>query len=105
MKYVKKYILYACVLASSLSLTSCDKDLNNVKKDVLTDATQWASEANADIAINDVYDQLPDIYGQPENFDTSQMIMILTITMLRGNGKVALSIRLLQTMDYLAVQP
>ena len=69
MNSVKKYILYACVLASSLSLTSCDKDLNNEKKDVLTDATQWASEANADIAINDVYDQLPNIYDRPENFD------------------------------------
>jgi hypothetical protein len=69
MNFVKKYILYACVLASSISMTSCDKDLNNEKKDVLTDATQWANEPNADIAINDVYDQLPDLYGSPETLD------------------------------------
>ncbi|HVG15318.1 MAG TPA: RagB/SusD family nutrient uptake outer membrane protein [Chitinophagaceae bacterium] len=69
MNSVKKYILYGCILTASMGLFSCDKDLNNEKKDVLTDATQWVSEANADIAINDVYDQLPDIYGQPEQFD------------------------------------
>jgi hypothetical protein len=69
MNIIRKYILYAGVSASLLSLMSCDKDLDNIKKDVLTDATQWASEANADIAINDVYDQLPNIYDRPENFD------------------------------------
>jgi len=69
MNIINKYILYACVSASALSLASCDKDLNNEKKDVLTDATQWTSEANADIAINDVYDQLPDFYGSPETLD------------------------------------
>ena len=69
MNFIKKYILYACVFASLISLTSCDKNLDNQRKDVLTDVTQWANESNADIAINDVYDQLPDIYGQPEQFD------------------------------------
>jgi starch-binding outer membrane protein, SusD/RagB family len=69
MNLTKKYILYACVLASSFSLTSCDKDLDNVRKDVLTDATQWANETNADIAVNDVYDQVPGLYNDAENFD------------------------------------
>jgi len=69
MNSVKKYIFYACVVASTVGLASCDKYLDNEKKDVLTDATQWATEANADIAVNDVYDQIPDIYGSPENFD------------------------------------
>lgn len=66
---IKKYIFYACVVASSIGMVSCDKDLNNEKKDVLNDATQWASEANADIAVNDVYDQVPGLYNDPENFD------------------------------------
>lgn len=69
MNIIRKFILYSCVSASLLSVTSCDKDLNNEKKDVLTDATQWATEANADIAINDVYDQLPDLYSSPETLD------------------------------------
>jgi starch-binding outer membrane protein, SusD/RagB family len=66
---IKKYILYACVVASSVGIASCDKYLDNEKKDVLTDATQWATESNADIAVNDVYDQIPDLYSSPENFD------------------------------------
>ena len=66
---IKKYILYACVVATSVGMTSCDKDLNNEKKDVLTDVTQWATESNADISINDVYDQLPQLYNDPEQFD------------------------------------
>lgn len=69
MNSIKKYILYACVIASSAGITSCDKDLNNVNKAVLDDATQWASEGNADIFLNDVYDQLPQMYNDPENLD------------------------------------
>jgi len=53
----------------SMGLFSCDKNLNNQQKTSLDDNTQWASEGNADIFLNDVYDQLPDIYSQPENFD------------------------------------
>jgi len=53
----------------ALGLFSCDKSLNNQQKTSLDDNTQWVSESNADIFLNDVYDQLPDIYSQPENFD------------------------------------
>lgn len=69
MKYFNKYIFYACILGASLGLASCDKDLDNESKTILTDATQWSSESNADIFLNDVYDQLPDFYSQPENLD------------------------------------
>lgn len=69
MKSVKKYILYACVAASSLSLVSCEKHLDAENKAVLDDNTQWANEGNADIFLNDVYDQLPAMYGAPENLD------------------------------------
>src|SRR6476660_2928050 len=69
MKRLTKYILYACISTASFGLLSCDKDLDNESKTTLTDATQWASESNADIFLNDVYDQLPDMYSQPENLD------------------------------------
>lgn len=69
MKTVRKYILYGCILTASVGLASCDKDLDNENKAVLTDATQWASEGNADIFFNDVYDQLPQMYNDPENLD------------------------------------
>ena len=45
----------------AISLYSCKKDfLDNVKKTQLTDDTQWASEGNADIYLNDLYNNLPD---------------------------------------------
>ncbi len=31
--------------------------------------TQWASEGNADIYLNDLYNNLPDMYNSPENLD------------------------------------
>jgi hypothetical protein len=69
MNSVKKYILYTCAVLSSVGIVSCDKELNNADKTKLDDTTQWASEANADIFLNDVYDQLPQMYNDPENLD------------------------------------
>ncbi len=49
---------------------SCKKDfLENVSKTNLTDATQWASEGNADIFLNDIYGNLPNKGNEPENLD------------------------------------
>lgn len=69
MRPVKTYILYGCIITGLLGLYSCDKDLDNQQKVSLDDNTQWATESNADIFLNDVYDQLPDMYSQPENLD------------------------------------
>lgn len=69
MRPLKTYILYGCLVTAALGLYSCDKDLDNQQKVSLDDNTQWASESNADIFLNDVYDQLPDMYSQPENLD------------------------------------
>ena len=71
MKSYKKSLLFCgSVLMLAISLYSCKKDfLDNVKKTQLTDDTQWASEGNADIYLNDLYNNLPDIYNAPENLD------------------------------------
>jgi len=70
MKQLKKYILYTGLFAATLSTFSCKKFLeDNIDKGSLNDATQWATEANADIFLNDVYNQLPDIYSQAESLD------------------------------------
>lgn len=69
MRSVKTHILYSCIITGLLGLSACDKDLDNVQKSSLDDNSQWATEGNADIFLNDVYDQLPDMYSQPENLD------------------------------------
>jgi len=56
-------------MMGSLCFLSCDKNLDNVNKTSLNDNTQWANESNADLFLNDIYDQLPDMYSQPENLD------------------------------------
>jgi len=55
-----------------VSIYSC-KDvtgfLNNKDKAKLTDNTQWASETNADIFLNNIYGSLKILYNSPENLD------------------------------------
>jgi hypothetical protein len=71
MKTNKNYfLLYGCVLLLAVGLYSCKKDfLDNTDKTKLTVVNQWASEGNADIFLNDIYNNLPDMYNSPENLD------------------------------------
>ncbi|OFY65063.1 MAG: glycan metabolism protein RagB [Bacteroidetes bacterium RBG_13_42_15] len=50
---------------------SCDQEefLETTSKSTLTDATMWASEANADIYLNNCYGQLESKGNQPDNID------------------------------------
>lgn len=50
--------------------SSCKKDfMNNVNKGLLDDATQWSSEGNADLYLNDIYNNLSNKWNTPENLD------------------------------------
>jgi hypothetical protein len=66
-------ILNLLLTASLLAyLSGCNEDdyLENTNKSVLTDETQWKSESNADIYLNDIYNNLHDFYDYcPENLD------------------------------------
>ncbi|WP_339710064.1 RagB/SusD family nutrient uptake outer membrane protein [uncultured Kriegella sp.] len=55
----------------ALGALSCDSEefLENENKSILTDQTQWSSEANADIFINDVYSEIPRISTLAEQLD------------------------------------
>ncbi len=50
---------------------SCNQDdfLTTTNKTTLTDATMWASEANADIFLNDIYHRMEQKGNSPENLD------------------------------------
>lgn len=58
-------------LGMALLLISCKQDefLENENKSNLTDITQWANEANADIFLNDVYSEIPNKWNLTENLD------------------------------------
>jgi len=68
-----KYKIVSVVICAIVMLTAlwgCKKDvLANSDKANLTETTQWADQANADIFLNDVYNNLPDLYNSPENLD------------------------------------
>jgi hypothetical protein len=63
-------ILGLSLLMLTLSV-SCDTDefLENVNKSNLTDATQWESEPNADVFLNDIYSEIPNKVTQTETLD------------------------------------
>ncbi|WP_303919344.1 RagB/SusD family nutrient uptake outer membrane protein [Draconibacterium sediminis] len=54
-----------------LSISACDQEdfLENIDKANLSDATQWASDGNADIFLNDVYSELANKWNTSENLD------------------------------------
>ena len=72
MKYLYNinYFKAACLLLITLSF-SCDSEefLENENKSKLTDQTQWQTEGNADIFVNDVYSEIPRICTLAEQLD------------------------------------
>lgn len=69
-KFKAKWSSILCMLMM-LFIISCDQEefLENTDKSKLTDATQWASDANADIFINDLYSEIPQFNRFNEQLD------------------------------------
>jgi len=63
----KIHVIICAVLV--LYGVSCTKVLDNTDKTRLTEETQWSTEGNADIFLNYIYNNLPDMYNSPENLD------------------------------------
>jgi hypothetical protein len=66
-KYGQIFLLAVLII----SLGACKKDdfLNVPPKGSLTDATTFSSEGNADLFVNDIYNQLPDINNEDQVLD------------------------------------
>ncbi|AMR31077.1 hypothetical protein A0256_06395 [Mucilaginibacter sp. PAMC 26640] len=62
MKY-NKYITHFLLALLVVSVGACKKDngLTVTPKGFLTDATTFSSQSNADLFVNDIYNQLPDV--------------------------------------------
>jgi len=65
---MQKIQLIICSILLCVGI-SCTKVLDNTDKTRLTEETQWSSEGNADIFLNYIYNNLPDMYNSPENLD------------------------------------
>jgi starch-binding outer membrane protein, SusD/RagB family len=66
-----KYLIFGICAVVIFATSSCDSEdfLENDNKSNLTDQTQWASEGNADIFLNDVYSELVKVYNLAEQLD------------------------------------
>lgn len=72
MKSLKiKTLIFAVCAVVLFTTNSCDNQefLENENKSNLTDQTQWASDANADIFLNDVYSELVKVSNLAEQLD------------------------------------
>jgi len=72
MKSFKLKYIYIGICAVILFVTSsCDQEefLENENKSNLTDQTQWASDQNADIYLNDIYSEIPKYQNMAEQLD------------------------------------
>jgi hypothetical protein len=70
MKNINNLIIKVCLGIMLVTIFSCKKDfLDNTEKTRLTDATQWQSEGNADIFLNDIYNDLSNKWNSPDNLD------------------------------------
>ncbi|WP_183572892.1 RagB/SusD family nutrient uptake outer membrane protein [Mucilaginibacter sp. X5P1] len=67
LKYGQIFLLAVLII----SMGACKKDdfLNVSPKGSLTDATTFSSEDNADLFVNDIYNQLPDINNEDQVLD------------------------------------
>jgi len=66
---IKTMFCLACGVVLVMA-TSCKKDfLENTEKTRLTEATQWLTESNADIFLNDIYNDLSNKWNTPNNLD------------------------------------
>ncbi len=70
MNNINKLLIKVCLALVLVTTFSCKKDfLDNTEKTRLTDATQWQSEGNADIFLNDIYNDLSNKWNSPDNLD------------------------------------
>ncbi len=61
--------IFAFYIAFGFIFSSCDKSLDNLEKSRLTEETQWANDDNADLFLNEIYNNLPLLYNDAENLD------------------------------------
>ena len=67
LNYKIRNLVAAALLAPGL--TGCDDWLEIEPKDRFSDTTVWGSEANADMFLNDIYNQFPHLNNETQCFD------------------------------------
>src|ERR1044072_4911079 len=73
-----------------LAVAGCKKSyLDITPKNFLTDNAVWASPANADLFLNDLYNQLPDINNKTEHLDQYTDNSDVGVLWIKGYANIA----------------
>ena len=62
----RKYIL---LMAAAMAITSCEPSLDVEPRDRVTDASVWTDPINADLFLNDIYQQMPRLNNDAKHLD------------------------------------
>ena len=66
---IHNIIKTVCLAGSLALLSACEDWLEIEPKDRFGDTTVWGSEENADMFLNDIYNQLPHLNNETQNLD------------------------------------
>lgn len=66
---IHNIIKTVCPAGSLALLSACEDWLEIEPKDRFGDTTVWGSEENADMFLNDIYNQLPHLNNETQNLD------------------------------------
>lgn len=87
---MKMLNIYAGIVLMIVGLCGCKKSyLDIAPKDFLADDAVWATAANADLFLNDVYNQLPDINNETEHLDQYTDNSDVGVLWMKGYANIA----------------
>ena len=69
---IHNIIKTVCLAGSLALLSACEDWLEIEPKDRFGDTTVWGSEENADMFLNDIYNQLPHLNNETQNLGFTQ---------------------------------
>src|SRR4051812_4292872 len=80
------------IVLLGVALTACKKNYLEVSpRDRVGDDVVWASTANADLFLNDIYNQMPDMNNETEHLDQYTDNSDVGVTWMQGYSNIRIA--------------
>lgn len=89
MKKYKLYINLSTIVLCSILLMGCNDFLDITPKNFITDDAVWTTPSSADLFLNDIYEQLPNMNGETEHLDQFTDNSDVGVLWMRGYSNIA----------------
>jgi len=89
MKNIKTYLKIGIIGLSALVLSACNDFLDVTPKNFITDDAVWTTTNGADLFLNDIYEQLPNMNGETEHLDQFTDNSDVGVLWMRGYANIA----------------